>query len=606
MFIQVKEKITAIKKYYQKKSIQNMISLSFTFISIVGMILVVLPLYFRFIRTAEHLIERKNMQAVEQTNQYLDSYLRNIMKVSDTVYYQIIKNADLAEDSIVGDMDLLYNANREQLVSIALFNRHGEVEAAVPLSNLKTTVNTKGAGWFKETTHQTENIHFSTPHVQNLFNDPDYRYRWVVSISRSVELTNNKETERGVLLVDMNFSGIEQVCRSASLGSSGYVYLMDSNGEIIYHPRQQLLYSKLEYESNKSIVHFEDGNHREIFNRQKRLITVKTVGYTGWKLVAVTPSSEIKAQFSSIEIFVVIIFLFGLIVLILVNSIVSARIANPIKKLEKSVQKLENGDLNIEISVGGSYEINHLGQTISTMVAQMKILMDDIVVEQELKRKSELDALQTQINPHFLYNTLDSAIWMIENERYDGAITMVTSLARLFRISISKGKSIITVKDELEHAKHYLTIQNIRYKNKFDYEIIAENEVMNLATMKLIIQPMIENAIYYGLEYMTEGDGGKIEVRAYIKEDDLYIDVVDNGIGMVPNVVEGLLDSRRETKSKGSGIGMRNVHERIRLCFGTNYGVEIMSEPDEGTTVRMHMPKITIEEIKERERQGVK
>lgn len=601
MVEQFKGKVAEIKKRYQKKSIQNMISLSFTFISIIGMILIVIPLYFRFTRTAEHLIERKNMQMVEQTNQYLDSYLRNIMKISDTIYYQVIKNADLAEDSLIEPMDLLYNSNREQLVSIALFNRFGEVEAAVPLSNLKKTVNAREEGWFRLASRQIENIHFSAPHVQNLFMDADYRYRWVVSISRSVELTNNGETEKGILLLDMNFSGIEQVCRSASMEDSGYVYLMDSEGEIIYHPRQQLLYSKLEHENSKKAAFYEDGNHTEIFHGERRLITIKTVGYTGWKLVAVTPSSEIKAQFSSIEIFFVIIFLFGLIGLILVNSLVSARIANPIKKLEKAVQKLEKGDLNVEIAAEGSYEINHLGKTIQSMVEQMKVLMKDIVIEQELKRKSELDALQTQINPHFLYNTLDSAIWMIENQRYEGAITMVTALARLFRISISKGKSIISVKDELGHARYYLTIQNIRYKNKFVYEVIGEEEVLGLATVKLIVQPMIENAIYHGLVYMTEGDGGKITVKAYLEKGDLYIDVTDNGAGMVPSVVEGLLNNAPKAKSKGSGIGMKNVHERIRLYFGDEYGVEVISEPDEGTTVRIHMPSITMDEAEKGE-----
>ena len=140
-------------------------------------------------------------------------------------------------------------------------------------------------------------------------------------------------------------------------------------------------------------------------------------------------------------------------------------------ELEKSVKEFENGVGNLYIPENGSQEVQHLAKAIKLMIHQMNILMDNIVKEQEEKRKSELNALQSQINPHFLYNTLDSIVWMIENENYNGAITMVTSLARFFRISISKGRNIITVKDELEHAKNYLTIQSIRYKNKFDYEI---------------------------------------------------------------------------------------------------------------------------------------
>lgn len=593
----IKKYVWKAKKWYQEKSIQNMLAIYFTLLSVVGMVLIAVPLYLNFTNTAEHMVEQENKHVIDQTNQFLDTYLRNIMNVSNSVYYQVIKNADLAKDTIVEQLDLLYNTNREQLVSIAIFNLYGKVEAAAPLSNLKENIDPRDEEWFINAEAQIENLHFSKPHVQNLFNDPDNRYRWVVSMSNDVEITKNGKRENGVLLVDMNFSGIERVCQSANISDSGYVYLMDADGEIIYHPKQQLLYSKLEKESNREAAGLDDGNHTEIFQGEKRLVTIKTVGYTGWKLVAVTPLTEVVAKYSQIRVFVLFIFCFGMFVLIFVSLLVSARIANPIKRLEKSVKKLEKGDLNVEIISSGPYEIMHLGKTVSSMVDQMKKLMNDIVVEQEQKRKSELDALQTQINPHFLYNTLDSVIWMIENERYDGAITMVTSLARLFRISISKGKTIITVKDELEHARNYLTIQSIRYKNKFTYEIQAEEETLQLATMKLIIQPMVENAIYHGMEYMLEDDGGKIIIKSYIRDGDLYIEVCDNGIGMAPDVLASLLSREQRVRSRGSGIGMNNVHERICLYFGREYGVHVESEADEGTKVTIHLPGIPIEEI---------
>ncbi len=179
--------------------------------------------------------------------------------------------------------------------------------------------------------------------------------------------------------------------------------------------------------------------------------------------------------------------------------------ADPIKQLERSVRKLEKSNLNATVKIGGTYEIRHLGQTLQSMADNMKKLMDDIVKEQEDKRKSEMSALQSQINPHFLYNTLDSIIWIIENERYEDAIDMVTALTRLFRISLSKGKNIITVAQELQHAENYLIIQKVRYKNKFDYEIRMEPEAALCATIKLIVQPLVENSIYHGMEYMDRG-----------------------------------------------------------------------------------------------------
>ena len=529
---------------------------------------------------------------LEQANMNLDRYLRNIMKVSDTIYYKGIKKKDLENENITTEMDLLYEANKDSLVSICLFSEYGEVLAATPISQLKDSIEPRDNEWFTNAMEKKENFHFSTPHVQNLFIDLNYRYRWVVSLSRSVEITKNGKTSSGVLLVDMSFSGIEQIFKNINLGKSGYTYLIDGNGEIIYHPRQQLIYSDLIEENNIVAASYEDGSIIESYDGLKRLVTVKTVGYTGCKIVGVINVSDIRSDHNQISGFAIYIMIFAIFMVISINMFVSTRIANPIKELEECVKKFESGVIDLKVPISGSKEVEHLGKAINSMVKEMQVLMKNITKEHEAKRKSELNALQAQINPHFLYNTLDSIIWMIENENYDGAITMVTSLARLFRISLSKGKNIISVKDELEHAKNYLTIQNIRYKDKFEYYIEYEEETLELATIKLIIQPLIENAIYHGMEFMS-GDG-EILVKAYIKNSNLYIDVIDNGFGMTEEVAKNLLTNNSTSKGSGSGIGLKNVHERIQLYFGAEYGLEIYSEPDEGTTIRIHMPCINI------------
>lgn len=599
-----KTKMKKLLCFYRDAGIQYIISISFTIIAVIGVVIVGASFSIRFIHSTEQMTAENNGAILEQVNLNLDGYLRNMMKISDATYYSVIKKADLAVDNINDKMSLIYEANKDSLISICLFSEYGEVVSASPLVQLKESINPRDSEWFSKAMNKRENLHFSTPHVQNLFIDPNYKYRWVVSLSRSVELTTDGKITHGVLLVDMNFSGIELICKNVNLGKSGYVYLIDGEGEIIYHPRQQLIYSNLIEESNYNVYKYEDGSHIEEFNDEKRLVTVKTVGYTGWKLVAITPVSDITSNYYQIGIFAVFIIFFAIFILTFINMYVSSRIANPIKELEKSVKNLENGFTDVDISISGSYEVQHLGKAIRSMVNQMHILMDNIVIEQEAKRKSELNALQAQINPHFLYNTLDSIIWMIENDNYDGAITMVTALARLFRISLSKGKNIITVFDEIEHVRNYLTIQSIRYKNKFTYNIDAEEKTINLASIKLIVQPLIENAIYHGVESL--GDDGEIEVRSYIKDGDLYIDVIDNGLGMTQDVAETLLTSVDKFKKKGSGIGLKNVHDRIRLCFGENYGLEIYSEPDEGTTVRIHMPAVDFHSIEGKEEKGEK
>jgi len=593
----VKDILDKATHFFQKRSLQFTISITFTAVAVVGMVIVGASLSLRFISSSEKMISEDSVRMVDQVNLNLDTYLRNMMRISDSMYYRVIKNADLSTDNISNDMSLLYETNRDLLISIGVFSNSGKVIASEPLAQLKPSANVNREAWFANATRKIENLHFSTPHVQNLFVDPDNKYRWVVSLSRSVELTNAGSITHGVLLVDMNFSGIEQICKNVDLGDSGYIYLIDGNGEIIYHPRQQLIYSNLIHENNYAAAKYDDGSHNETFEGQQRVITVKTAGYTGWKIIAVTPTADITSTYNQIKIFALFFIFFAVFLLIFVNMFLSSRIANPIMELEHSVKDVETGELSgVDISIAGSYEVQHLGKTIRSMVNQVRKLMDDIVAEQESKRKSELDALQSQINPHFLYNTLDSIVWMIENERYEGAVTMVTALARLFRISLSKGKNIITVEDELEHVRNYLTIQKMRYKNKFSYEIITEPAVLQCATIKLIVQPLVENAIYHGMEFMS-GDG-EIIIKAYCEGGDLFIDIEDNGLGMPQEQAEALLtEETTKKRSKGSGIGLKNVQERIQLYFGAEYGLSIYSEPDEGTTARIHLPVKTLEEL---------
>lgn len=176
---------------------------------------------------------------------------------------------------------------------------------------------------------------------------------------------------------------------------------------------------------------------------------------------------------------------------------------------------------------------------------------------------------------------------MIENEKNQEAVTMITALARLFRISISKGKNIITVKEELEHAKNYLIIQKVRYKNKFQFKIEVQEEVLNYSTVKLILQPIIENSIYHGIECSV--DEGEIFIYAGIEDSKLLFMIKDTGLGMSEEQVENILVTEHR-KSKGSGVGIKNVDERIKLCYGSEYGLKIDSELEVGTTVKIYLP----------------
>ena len=595
------------KTMYHRSSIQLILSIAFTAVAVIGMLFLGMALLLRFSSSANEMAAETSQRVLEQVNWSLDSYLRSMMRVSDTVYYRVIKNADLeqsgTEQELRDALELLYAKDRDVLVSLALFDSDGGLISSTPLTELKNSVTPSREEWFTTAMERIENLHFSTPHVQNLFEDPDSRYHWVVSLSRHVELTGGGVIRSGVLLVDMNFSGIEQICKDVSFSDGqGYLYLIDGNGEIIYHPRQQLIYAGLLEENNQAAAAYSDGTYTEVFRSQRRQVTVKTVGYTGWKLVGVAPTESLRDNYSQLLLFALFVVSLSIFLLVFVNLRLSEWITAPMKKLDLAVRQLEKGAETADFDVDGPYEVEHLSHSVQSMVSTMRHLMEDVIQQEEEKRRSELDVLQSQINPHFLYNTLDSVVWMTENGRTQEAVVMLTALARFFRISLSKGSNIIPIGDELEHARNYLTIQKMRYKNKFSVDISAEPGIEKLYTIKLIVQPILENAIYHGMEY-ADGDG-EIHIRAFREGENAVIEVEDNGPGMSDETVQQLLKPGRCSKAKGSGIGLRNVHQRIRLTFGAAYGLSIRSEPDNGTVVRICLPALEEEDAQKYRKEG--
>jgi hypothetical protein len=577
------------KKIVYNRSIRNSIFIYFTITSLVAVLLIVISIYSRLSSQLYDTVKQENVSLVNRVDSSMEVYLRNIMKLSDTIYYGIIKNANLSEDSIGEKLTLLYNNNKEQVSNIALISKEGEPISVVPAARFRKNFKAEDEEWFVNALNKTENIHFTLPHVQKMFEKGDNSYNWVISMSRAVEITVGGSTEQAVLLIEMAYQGLEEVLDEVTLGNGGYIYLMDSNGDIIWHPKFELIASGRVKENNLVAAGYDDGSREEVFNGTRQTVVTKTVGYTGWKLVGVIKGTGISLNMLKTRLFIVFVILLIIFIVILINSYISFRVTNPIRELEKSVKALEEGNLDADIYMGGSYEVQHLGKSVQDMKFRIKGLMQDIVNEHEEKRKSEFDSLQAQINPHFLYNTLDIIVWQIENEKQSEAVHTVTALARFFRLSLGKGKNIVTVKDEIDHVKNYLMIQHMRFKNKFDYEFDIAEDVLELPSLKLMLQPLVENAIYHGMEFM-DGDG-MIMVKAWREEDELYLSVADNGLGMTEDKVETILTGKSASgNGRGSGIGVKNVNERIKLYFGEAYGLTIDSEPDEGTTVIIHLP----------------
>ncbi|WP_297717264.1 sensor histidine kinase [Intestinimonas sp.] len=594
--------IERLGKRFSRGSIRYVMFASFTVSALVAVLLTGMTLYARFSRQMDEAIQEENQILVSQVNQSLSTYLRDMIRLSDAIYYNVVKNTDLEQEPVGEKIRLLYDTYSDYVENVALFTGDGRLVATAPAAKVREKADVASAPWFTVAMERTENLHFGVPAVQNLFENTDSGYKRVISLSCAVELTGGSDTQLGVLLIDLKYSALTALFQSVKLSGSGYVYLVDGAGALIYHPERTLIASGQVRENNLWAAALSDGVYTEDWEGSRRSVIVQSVGYTGWKLVGVVERPVFMMSLRHTLPFLAVILCVYLELLILMNVLLSRKLTEPLRRLQESVGAVEEGGTPPAIYVGGTTETRELGAAIQHMVDRLRQLSDDMVREHAAKQKSELNALQAQINPHFLYNTLDIIVWMIENGQREDAVRVVTALARFFRLSLAKGRNIIPVRDELEHVRNYLLIQEMRYKNKFRYQITCPEEAASLTTIKLVVQPIVENAIYHSMDFM-DGDG-LIDIRAATDGQTLTITISDNGLGMPPDVVERLLTAPpqpdpQSTGKRGSGIGLRNVQERIRLYFGPDYGVTIQSEPDEGTVVTLRLPAVPYGEMEE-------
>ena len=576
--------------------IQSIIMAVLTTLTIVTTIVMGLLIYNRFTRAIKQTAISNAESLINSTVEKIDSDLLNVRQISNALNYNIIQEGDVNDQEFARQFSLLYEVNNDKVQSLALFDNEGKLVAAEPVMEQKDNVNVKSQKWYTDALRDIENIHFSTPHIQNLFADESYKYYWVISLSRSVDINNGKTPVSGVLLVDMKSSVISDTMKAINEDSNEvYYYLCNREGEIIYHPRRTEIDRGLISEDVGKVAMLEDGTYELKLNGKSGNVVVGSIAYTGWKIVGVVPDTVQTINIKKFRYYIITTAIVLLMMILEVNRIITKKISRPILKLNESVKAYEAGE-KPDIYVGGSSEIRHLGYSVQKSYEQIEELMEEIIRQQNQRRKSEMDALQSQINPHFLYNTLESITWMVEAHKNTDAVFMISELAKLLRISLSKGRTIIRISDEIQHSRSYMNIQKVRYKERFKTEFIIDEDVNDYCIVKLVVQPILENAIYYGVGNMDEDDGGKITVHGEKKDDDIYITVEDNGMGMSEEVVDNILSDNEKVPKHGSGVGLINVHNRIQLMFVSQYGLQVYSEPDEGTRIVIHIPAIPYNE----------
>ncbi|MEF2964264.1 sensor histidine kinase [Paenibacillus sp. M1] len=584
--------ITRFFKGFHVRKIQVLISVSSITITILTVLLVSMLLFNRFSKAAEESAYLNLGQIIQQVNANLELYVSGMQDTFEVAQRNMNGVSDIPDDRKLGEQLETILTTRKDLVSLALFTMDGELVRGVPDVPMRKNTRLTEQLWFESAIRNPDALQFTPPHIQNLFKSD---YRWVVSMSKVITYRDDSRVKQGVLVMDINFRTIDELSQRVELGKKGYVYIIDSVGNIVYHPQQQLIYAGLKYENLEPVLNYAFGSYLDESEGEQRIITIRTVKPAGWKIVGVAYADEYLTTSKELGGFLYGFLLAAIAVILVINLYVSAKISQPIRHLERSVQAVEKGDFGTNVYVSGAYEVEQLSKRFNLMLRRIRELMDQIIREQEAKRKSELDVLQAQINPHFLYNTLNSVTRMAELGRNDEVVTMITSLSRFFRISLSKGSHIVSVQDELEHVRNYLIIQTIRFKNKFRYEIQADPESLDCLTLKLILQPLVENAIHHGIEKSAEA--GFIGVYVRLSSERLQFVIKDNGIGMTKQTVEKLLSGNLRSES-GSGVGVINVQERIGLYYGKPYGLHFDSEPEEGTMVTITLPIVRSEPSK--------
>ena len=590
-----------LRKALNPYSVRGTMILSFMLLISIIVLLVSLVSYYYTMNDIESISINYTVRLLGEINASIDSYIDNMKSMAKVVVenkdvrdvmafynrhhdkrlsYIEEKELERLRANAAAHMNIVANT-RSDITNIAVISKYKDVV----LSDVEKEVNENSefnvTDWYLKPMSYKDEIVVSPSHVQNLVSG---EYKWVISISKSVLDPETGEVT-GAMVINLNYRSIEAICENAQLGKNGYIYLIDRHKNIIYHPQQQLLYSGIKSELVEEILKMRDTYLRDDVNN--RIYTRNYSELTGWSAVGVVNVDELIKDKSSIIDFYFRLAGISILFAMTFAVLISTTITNPIKMLENTMHEVEVGNFDVRSEIELNNEIGHLSKTFNVMISRIKDLMEKTVRDEEEKRRSEIRALQAQINPHFLYNTLDTIIWMSAGGKNDEVVEVTSALARLFRTSISKGENLVTLLNEVENIKSYLTIQKMRYEDKLSWRVDVPPGLLGLMTPKLILQPIVENAVYHGVK-MSQA-GGEIAISARTEGERLTITIADSGVGMTAEQLEQLFVPRPDTDR---GIGVINVNNRIRLCFGEEYGLHYFSAPGEGTRVEIWLPVI--------------
>lgn len=580
-----------IKKF---KSIQSVI---FAVLSVLLLGAVIIITVISLSYTRQSVFENSSLYTqtiIQQMNQNIDSYIDYMENTS----YLVSSNEDVqkylfgdtadpeARDRILSQFETILDS-RSDILNLGIIAENGRmlINNGQRLTNQDLDIHSQEC--YTNALEGRESVYLTSSHVQHIISG---ERPWVITLSRGIrnkEMGTGQEKE-GVFFIDLNYNAISELCDQSMVGNQGYAFIVDADGNIVYHPQQQQLYNELQTENidlvmnaGSDIVTWGDGIN-------KKMYSISRSEKTGWTVVDCVRVEELLRRSNEAQSIYVLVAIGLMAVALFFSRFVAKSITLPIQRLCDSMERVQEGDFSVsDIVVDSENEIGSLTKSFNVMTQRIHELMAQNIREQEAKRKSELKALQSQINPHFLYNTLDSIIWMAEGKKNEEVVLMTASLARLLRQSISNEDELVSIGQEIEYARGYLTIQKMRYKDKLEFWIEVEPSILNIRLIKLVLQPVIENAIYHGLKYKESR--GLLLVKGFMKNGNAVLQVIDDGVGMDQETLDHIYE-RHKVDYHSNGVGIYNVQKRLQLYYGNEYGIVYESKPGEGTTATITIP----------------
>ena len=548
-----------------KKTMRNSMLLQLFFYYLVGNLLFILFLSSIFYYTSKYIIMNKEIEYtnknVMSTSRYITLYVEKLQNIINLLSV----NADVRNFLTLGNNNskksiekMVYSIlnNNKGIKNITVIGKNGSIISSDKNNDMKISANMMKEKWYVDAINNSD-----MPVFNPVRKDEDSSMNsnsWFLSISRDIK--NSKGENLGVIVFDIKYEMFERYLRSNAFGRQSDSIIIDNHGNVIYYRDVKCFADK------KCLEKFSEKNK----NKDTYLYETQ-IENTNWNLRSLANTNDLVTLKKNFSHIVIIIFLFSLAFSSIITFIVITKILKPLIKLENHMQNFENNLREFHLSEKTGYEIQNLVEHFNVMVEKIKYL-----------REYEIKALHSQINPHFLYNTLDTIIWMAEFEDNEKVISITKSLANYFRLSLSNGHEKIPLKDEIMHTKEYLFIQKQRYENKLSYFFNIEDEsLLSIKVPKIIIQPIVENSIYHGIKNLS--GNGIITIDVYRQNSTVNISVKDNGIGFEK--------AKQFKKSKTGGVGIKNVDKRIKFYYGKNYGVFINKDSKtEGAEVVIKIP----------------